>query len=287
MDKQPPHKSLELSFLKKIVQFLSFDKSPDTIEDLGIEIQELIDDGEEQGIITSQEGMMMSSILDFRETQVDEIMTPRTAMICAPNNTKVPQLIELIIAKGFTRIPIYTDSPDNITGILHAKDLLRHSSCKGVPLQAGDITNPAIFVREHHKIIDLLREFKTKKIHMAIVTDEFGSVRGLVTFEDILEEIVGEISDEYDQDDTRWTEVNENTVLTDAKVDIEEIESFFNIEMPEGPYESVGGLIINQLGRLPEAGETIQVANLDFQVISASERKINTVKVQRRQSGNH
>lgn len=267
--------------LKKLLQLIGIDRSPDTAKNLGLEIQELIEDGEVHGIISSEEGVMMSSILDFRETLVNEIMTPKTAMICAPNDASTAKIIELIITKGFTRIPIYTDSPDNITGVLHAKDLLIHCTGDSTPPKAGDITNPAIFVREHLKIIDLLRDFKTKKIHMAIVTDEFGSVRGLVTFEDILEEIVGEISDEYDQDDTRWTEVNENTVLSDAKVDIEDLESFFNVTFPDGPYESIGGLIIHALGKLPVTGEIVTIGGLEFKIISASNRKINTIKIKR------
>ncbi len=271
----------EQSLLNKFLSLLGFTRSADTAEDLGHEIQELIDDGEDQGIISSQEGMMISSIIDFRETLVSEIMTPRTAMVCAPSTATSPELISLIIENGFTRIPIYADSPDQIIGILHAKVLLRYCTASSDTPTAGDMVNPAFFVRENHKIIDLLKDFKTKKIHMAIVVDEFSGIRGIVTFEDILEEIVGEIEDEYDQDDTRWTEVDENTVLTDAKVDIEALESFFNLDLPDGPYESIGGLVISQTGELPSTGDTIRIDNLTFKVISASDRRINTIQVQR------
>jgi CBS domain containing-hemolysin-like protein len=268
-------------FLNKFLSFLGINRSADTAEDLGNEIQELIEDGEDQGIISSQEGMMISSIIDFGETLVSEIMTPRTAMICAPSNAPGADLVSLIIENGFTRIPIYADSPDQIIGIIHAKVLLRYCTDDYDTPVAGDMVNPAFFVRENHKIIDLLKDFKTKKIHMAIVVDEFRGIRGIVTFEDILEEIVGEIEDEYDQDNTRWTEVDENTILTDAKVDIEELESFFKLEMPDGPYESIGGLVISQMGELPSTGDTIRIKGLSFKVISASTRRINTVQVQR------
>lgn len=282
-DKPASPESPPFSFLKKFLQVIGIDNSPDTAEDLGHEIQELIEDGEEQGIISYQEGLMLNSIIDFRETMVNEIMTPQTEIVCAPAEASIPELIALIIEKGLSRLPIYTNSPDHISGILHAKDLLQYCTTTdtGQPPSAGELVKPALFVMENHKIIDLLPIFKKKKMHMAIVTDEFGSVRGLITLEDIIEEIVGEITDESDKDNTRWTVVNQDTILTDAKIDIEEVEDFFKIALPEGPYESIGGLVINQLGRLAEAGDSVQLDCLRFQVISATKRRIETVKIQR------
>jgi CBS domain containing-hemolysin-like protein len=280
-DKSLSPESPPPSPIKRFFQFIGLDKSPDTVEDLDQEIQELIEDGEEHGLISLQEGKMLSSIIDFRETLVNEIMTPRTEMVCAPASTSIPEIIALIIEKGFTRLPIYTDSPDHISGILHAKDLLQFCRSSAQPPSAGEIVKAALFVQENHKIVDLLPIFKKEKKHMAIVTDEFGSVRGLITLEDIIEEIVGEITDESDKENSRWRVVDKSTVLTDAKIDIEEIEDFFNIELPDGPYESVGGLVINQLGRLAESGDSVELDGLRFQVISATKRRINTVKVQR------
>jgi CBS domain containing-hemolysin-like protein len=132
------------------------------------------------------------------------------------------------------------------------------------------------------KIVNLLKDFQTQKIHMAVVTDEFGSVRGLVTIEDVLEEIVGEIRDEYDKTEKRWKVVGENVLLADAKVDIEEIENFFKITLPEGPYESVGGLIIHRLDKVPGPGATMLINSLVFEVVSADQRRITTVKIQRK-----
>ena len=255
---------------------------PDSAEDLEQEIQELIEDGEEMGLISRQEGMMINSIFEFRDTLAKEIMTPQADVVSAPTTATVADLIALITDKGFTRIPIYGDSPDNITGIVHAKDLLK--CCTGAcptGLTAGDLTNPALFVLENDKIDRLLRDFRAKKIHMAIVTDEFGGVRGVVTLEDVLEEIVGEIEDEYDKDGSRWRVVNETTVLTDAKVDVEEVESFFGLTLPEGPYESIGGLVIHRLGRLPKAGDVVEAAGLRLEVIAATSRRITSLKIQK------
>lgn len=279
MDNTSNPESPDLPFLRRFLNLIGLTKTPDTAEDLEQEIQELLEDGEEQGLISPQEGMMINSIFEFRDTLAKEIMTPQTEMVCASQKATISELIELITDKGFTRIPIYSDTPDHICGIVHAKDLLAYWSKDASPSKAGDITNPALFVLENHKIIQLLRDFKAKKIHMAIVTDEFGSVRGLVTLEDVLEEIVGEISDEYDKEDINWKKIDDSTVLTDAKIDIEDVEDFFRITLPEGPYESIGGLIIHQLGHLPKTGETLDIGPLHIQVLTASKRRINTLKI--------
>ncbi len=273
-DQPPPY----LSFLKRLLNLIGLAKAPDTTEDLEQEIQEILEDGREQGLITSQEGMMINSIFDLRDTQAKEIMTPLTEMVCAPDTATIPALIDLIVKEGFTRVPIYSGNPDRIIGILHAKDLLRciADSCRTLPLEH---INQPLFILENHTIAHLLRDFKAKKVHLAIVTDEFGGVRGLVTLEDVLEEIVGEINDEYDTDPTRWRVLDPATVQTDAKVDIEEVESFFKVTLPEGPYESIGGLVIHQLGYIPKVGESIEISGLTIRVLTASKRRISTVKI--------
>lgn len=273
-DHPPPY----LSFLKRLLNLIGLAKAPDTTEDLEQEIQEILDDGREQGLITTQEGMMINSIFDLRDTLAKEIMTPLTDMVCAPDSATIPELIDLIVKEGFTRVPIYAGNPDRIVGILHAKDLLRYIADGSTALSFDSINQP-LFILENHSIGQLLRDFKAKQVHMAIVTDEFGSVRGLVTLEDVLEEIVGEIKDEYDTDPRRWRVLDPTTVLTDAKVDIEEVESFFKLTLPEGPYESIGGLVIHQLGHIPRAGEALQVSGLTLQVISANKRRISSLKI--------
>ena len=272
---QPAH---YLSFLKRLLNLIGLAKAPDTTEDLEHEIQEILDDGREQGLITFQEGMMINSIFDLRDTLAKEIMTPLTDMICAPDTATIPDLIDLIVKEGFTRVPIYAGNPDRIIGILHAKDLLRYIADGNNALSFESINQP-FFILENHTIGQLLRDFKAKQIHMAIVTDEFGSVRGLITLEDVLEEIVGEINDEYDTDPSRWRVLDPSTVLTDAKVDVEEVESYFKLTLPEGPYESIGGLLIHQLGHIPRAGESLSMNGLTLQVISANKRRISTMKI--------
>jgi CBS domain containing-hemolysin-like protein len=275
---QQPSKNI----LIRLLDILGLSRSPDTTEDLEMEIQELLEEGEEQGLITRQEGQMINSIFEFRDTLIHEIMTPRPEMVCADVQIGVPEVLKLITREGFTRIPVYSESQDNIIGILNAKDLL---VCIDAPETCPDIKKlikPPYFVPETMRIVDLLRAFQAKKNHMAIVTDEFGGVRGLITLEDVLEEIVGEIDDEYDKEEPQWRALQDGSLMIYAKEDIEEVESFFGVQLPDGPYESVGGFIIHQLGHLPKAGEIVELDTLTFKVVSATKRHIKSVKIQRK-----
>ena len=282
---QPPDSSdsqPSKNIISRLLDVLGINRSPDTTEDLEMEIQELLEEGEEQGLITHQEGQMINSIFEFRDTLIHEIMTPRPEMVCAEVQTPIADVLKLITREGFTRIPIYSESLDNIIGILNAKDLL---VCVDAPQDCPNIKElikPPYFVPETMRIVDLLRAFQAKKNHMAIVADEFGSVRGLITLEDVLEEIVGEIDDEYDNDEPQWRTLQDGSLMIYAKEDIEEVESFFNIELPDGPYESVGGFIIHQLGHLPKSGETVETDSLVFKVVSATKRHIKSVKIHRK-----
>jgi CBS domain containing-hemolysin-like protein len=279
MDKDSPTDPSPLSRLyHKIVDFLGLNSGPDSTEEFEHEIQELIDDGEEQGLISHREGKMIHSILEFRDTVAKEIMTPSSEMIRVEAATPYDALVQLIIEKGFSRIPVFAGSQDNIIGILYAKDLLKHVNDQPLP-KAGDIAKPAYFALENQKIIYLLRDFQAKKVHLAIITDEFGSVRGLTSLEDVLEEIVGEITDESDQPAAGWQVLDNNTILADAKTDLEEIEDYFDLELPDGPYESIGGLMIHQLGHLPGVNTSVRIGGLDFQVLSATKRRIIQVKI--------
>ena len=257
-------------------------RTPDTTESLEHEIQELLEDGEEQGLITSLEERMINSIFDFRDTMAGEIMTPAVEIEAAEESTSVADLVDLFIEKGFTRVPVYRDTLDRIVGILHVKNLLKIFKPDSRDIPLSELLNPPYFIDEKKLIVDLLVEFQKRKIHMALVTDEFGSVRGLVTIEDVLEEIVGEIDDEYDVDEQdAIEEVGQETVLVQARVDIEEVEDRFGIEMPEGPYESVGGLVVHLLGRLAVPGDQVDVGGLRFLVQTASRRHIKVVRITR------
>lgn len=274
-------------FLRQLLSKVPFGR-PETTEDLENEILELLEEGEEHGLISPLEEKMINSIFDFRDTVAAEIMTPAAEVFSLEVDTPISAIIESVIDNGFTRVPVYRKLPDNVVGILHAKDLLKICAQRGKDvLRLQDYLRPANVIPENKPIVDLLREFQMRKNHMAMVTDEFGAVRGLVTLEDILEEIVGEIDDEYDDEQDEVEKIDDNTVMVHARFDIEKIEEFFGIEMPDGPYESVGGLVINLLGRLGRTGDRVAVAGLLFEVESASKRQIKMVKVTREQDGAH
>ena len=271
------------TLLQRLKSLLGFKGSPDTTSELEHEIQELLEEGEEQGLISSHEEKMISSIFDFRDTVASEIMTPSVEMVSADLNSSPDDLVRLITEEGFTRIPVYQDSRDNIIGILHAKDLLRICSRGGDrSLGLKDVLNAPMIISESMPITDLLRDFQTRKNHMAIVTDEFGSVRGLVTLEDVIEEIVGEIDDEHDQDDRELMVVDDKTIVVDAKIELEEVESHFNCHLPKGPYESAGGLVIHSLGRVPVNGDSVDVGPLTFTVLAADPRRVRTLRLRKR-----
>lgn len=284
MDEQKTSSDSHNSLFKRILYALGVTKPPDTTEDLEQEIQELIEEGEEHGLISRQEGEMISSIFDFRETLIREIMTPSSDIISASSTAPVCEIIDLIKKNGFSRIPIYSENPDHIIGILHAKDLLICGASESL-ISLKSMVKPVFFAQENQKITTLLRDFQAKNTHMAIVTDEFGSIRGLITLEDVLEEIVGEIEDESDKPEEQWHLIDEHTLITSGKVNLEEIEIFFHITLPDGPYESVAGFIIDKFDRVPETGAETVFQSLTFTVLSANRRRIETVKIHQDVSG--
>jgi hemolysin (HlyC) family protein len=279
-----PEPAVKKGIMRRIMDLLPLDRSPETTEALELEIQELLEEGEEHGLISSLEEKMINSIFDFRDTVAAEIMTPAAEIVSFDVTVGIDTLVTAVIEEGFTRIPIFRENPDRMIGILHAKDLLklctngtsRDSFC------LEDYLKPTHFISENKPVVELLKDFKRQKTHMALVTDEFGAVRGLITLEDVIEEIVGEIDDEYDIDDPdTLEEIDENTILVHARIDVEEVEERFNVILPEGPYESIGGLMIHNLGRLAVAGDTIEVGNLRLVVKGASKRHIKVVEITR------
>jgi magnesium and cobalt transporter len=245
--------------------------------DLQKEIQQLIDVGEEEGLLSEDEGEMMQSILSFRDTVAREIMVPRTDAVIVSGDTPIEKLLQLVINKGHSRFPVYAENIDDIIGILHVKDLL--SSWGEKHLDLKDIVRTPYFIPETKKISHLLTELRDKMSHMAIVIDEYGGVAGLVTIEDIIEEIIGEIRDEYDDDEILMVATDEGDLLVDARLEIEKLTEHFDLQIPKGNFESVGGFIISLLGRVPQPHETIIHAPLEMTIESADARKIHKVRI--------
>ena len=244
-------------------------------------IQSIIDSGEEDGLIDRQSGEMIQSILELRETVAREVMVPRTEIVAISGTSTIEDILALILKQGHTRMPLYNDNIDNIMGILNVKDLLRFWS---KPFRREDLTSilrKTYYIPETKNIHLLLHELKEKKSHMAIVIDEYGGTSGLVTLEDLIEEIVGEIHDEHDVDENPFTKLPGGEVLVDSRVDIEEFEDYFGITIPEGQFETLGGFIFYLIKKIPVTGETITHGDLKITIEAADERSIKKVRIQR------
>jgi magnesium and cobalt transporter len=268
------------SFLKRLRQLFSrrIIAQP---EDLEREIQHIIDEGEERGIISRQEGELIESIFEFRDTLVREIMVPRLEMVGVERSTPLDQIIALVPSCGHSRFPIFDGDIDHIKGILLAKDLLVFWQTPEETWDLDRVIRPAYFIPESKKISDLLRDLVERKTQIAIVIDEYGGTAGLITLEDILEEIVGEIYDEYDRQEPRLIPQENGAVLVDARLDVEELMDHFELPRPEGKFESVGGLLIHLLGRVPQINDRVEVQNLELTVIAADERRAKQVQARR------
>jgi CBS domain containing-hemolysin-like protein len=251
-------------------------KHPDDIEK---EIQSILEAGEERGFITRQEGEMIESIFEFKDTLAREIMVPRVDITCISQDSSITDIIGVILERGHSRLPVFQDNIDHIQGILLAKDLLEFWNKPDSEIHLTKVLRPAFFIPEAKKISDLLRDFVEKKIQIAIVIDEYGGTSGLITIEDILEEIVGEIYDEYDTQEPRLVPQEDGSVIVDARLEIEKLADHFGIEVPEGEFESVGGLMIHHLGKVPQVGDTVLSQNLELTVTAADERRVKQIRV--------
>ena len=248
-------------------------------EDIEKEIQQLIDEGEQRGIISEDEGEMIQGIFSFRDTIAREIMVPRTDSVCAHSESSVKEIIQLIIQSGHSRIPIYQDNIDNVIGTLHAKDLLNYWGTEDFDIR-GILRDP-YYIPETKKISEVLKDLRDNKSHMAVVIDEYGGTAGILTLEDIIEEIIGEVMDEYDADEKLITEHEDGSLSVNARLDIEELEDYLGVELPEGKFESVGGFVMSLLGKVPATNEKLVYGNLEMVIEAANNRKIEKICIRK------
>uniref|UniRef100_A0A831U0R8 HlyC/CorC family transporter n=1 Tax=Geobacter metallireducens TaxID=28232 RepID=A0A831U0R8_GEOME len=246
------------------------------------EIQEIIDASEEEGLINPEENEMIRSIFELRDTVVREIMVPRTDMACVSVDTSVGEVLKTIITCGHSRIPVYDGTVDNIVGLIYAKDLLKYWGMGDASINIKRIMRTPYFIPETKNLEELLQEFKRKRVHIAIVIDEYGGTSGLVTIEDLLEQIVGDIQDEYDLEEDWLVEEPDGSVLVDARLPIEELEEHFNIEIEREKFDTIAGLIFHLTGRIPAVGEEIENGTLRMTILEGGERNIRKVRVARR-----
>ncbi|HLP17522.1 MAG TPA: hemolysin family protein [Bacteroidota bacterium] len=243
------------------------------------EVIQLLEEGTRSGVIDTAEHELIKSIFEFTDTTVKEIMVPRTDIVAVDLATPRDKLINTLIEEGFSRIPVYEGSTDNIVGIIYSKDLLSILEYRDLII-LQDIIRPAFFVPETKKISALLRDLQAKRQHMAIVVDEFGGTEGLITMEDIIEEIVGDIRDEYDEEQGDVVTSSDGTVVINAGMNIHDFNNGFSEALPDDDdYETVGGFLHKFTGRIPELHEEIPYKNMVFTIAKKNERRIQQIKV--------
>lgn len=237
--------------------------------------------------LDAEEKSMLSGVLEVSETQVREVMVPRSQMIVIDIEDDFNETLKLIVESGHSRFPVIGEDRDEVLGILLAKDLLRYyGSDEARELTIKKLLRPATVIPESKRLNALLREFRASHNHMAIVVDEYGGVAGLLTIEDVLEEIVGEIDDEHDQEEAEFIRPDGDrngkpSFAVRALTRIEDFNEYFECQLDDEEYDTVGGLVLHELGRLPRRGEKIEFGGFEFAVIKADERRIESLQVQR------
>ncbi|MEA1940495.1 MAG: hemolysin family protein, partial [Candidatus Caldatribacteriota bacterium] len=242
----------------------------------------LINVGGDEGVIEKEEKEMIKNIFEFGDTTVKEVMIPRVDMFCETSDTKLKSITKTIKKSGHSRIPIYEGTIDNIIGILYVKDLLAIYSKlfkKEEEFDIKKIIRKVYFVPENKKIDELLNIFQRDKIQIAIALDEYSGTAGLVTLEDVVEEIVGEIIDEYDKEIKLVERINKNTIIVDGIISVDEINEILNIKIPEEDFETLGGFIYDLIGRVPKEKEKIEYNNIEMQIERIIKNRIKRVKI--------
>lgn len=245
------------------------------------ELQEIINESEARGIINEEEGDMIQSVFEFGDTIVREVIVPRTDMVSCSHDATIRDILDAIIKSGHSRIPVYEGTNDQIVGIVYAKDLLRYWGSDAETTCVKQVMRSPYFVPETKKIEDLLQDFRSKRVHIAIVVDEYGGTSGLITIEDLLEEIVGEIQDEYDREPALLVVEKDGAILVDAKLNIEDVEEYFDIKITREMFDTIGGYLFHLLNHVPIQGEEIVDGPLHMEVVDCDERKINSVRIRR------
>jgi putative hemolysin len=243
------------------------------------ELRMLVAVGEEEGIIEEEEREMIHSIFELGDRPVREVMVPRIDMVTLESDDTLDEATTLIMQGGQSRIPVYEDTIDNIIGVLYAKDLLRQLRLGNTQDKVRDFVRPAYFVPESKKLDDLLHELQHQRVHMAIVVNEYGAVAGLVTIEDLVEEIIGDIQDEYDKEEVLYERVSEDEYVMDAKISIDDFNELLNTKLTDEEYDTLGGFVYAQLDKVPSVGDEVTYQNLALTVLSTKGRRITKVKV--------
>ena len=269
----------EGSFWTRFGRFLGGRTRPK--RDVVREMEELIEAGTAEGLLNEEEEDMLLSVLSFRKTLVREVAVPRTEMVCIDVEASLEDLARTMVEEGHSRIPLYEGDVDHVVGFVTARDVLHFWGVPPPYPPLRKLLRPAYFVPETMSLEALLGEFRRRRLHLAVAVDEYGGVSGLATLEDVLEEIVGDIQDEYDEEDEEIREAGDG-LRVDARTEIEKLEERLGIEFGEDvEYETVGGLVFHALGRVPRPGETFRYHGLEIAVADADKRRVKEVKIRK------
>jgi CBS domain containing-hemolysin-like protein len=245
------------------------------------EIKAMVDEAERDEVIEEEEREMIHSIFEFGDTILREVMVPRPDMVAVPRGTSLQEALELILRTGFSRIPVYDGTIDEVVGLAYAKDVLRrlHDGQADKPL--ADILRQAQFMPESMRAAEGLREMRKRRSHMVIVIDEYGGTSGLVTLEDLLEEIVGEITDEYDREEPNVEPLPDGDYRVNARLDVDEVNELLDVQLPSTEWDSIGGLLFNLVGGVPREGQEVEFQGLRLRAERVQGRRIGRVRIHR------
>ncbi|MCL7419779.1 MAG: CBS domain-containing protein [Methylobacter sp.] len=280
-DEHPPSRnSPQKSWVDKISHLLTGE--PQDLDDL----LEILREAREKRLLDTDALSMIEGVLQVSEMRVRDIMIPRIQMVVVPRDAELDTIFPLVLESAHSRFPVIEDDRSKVVGILLAKDLLAHA-LQNKHLKVEEIMRPVNFVPESKRLNVLLKEFRTNRDHMAIVIDEYGLAAGLVTIEDVLEQIVGEIEDEYDEqeDEGYISQRNENEFMVKALTPIEEFDDYFSTHLETDEYDTVGGFIVSQMEHMPKKGESLVVDNLRFEIIRADNRRLHLIKLKKTTNG--
>ncbi|MBX6770573.1 MAG: HlyC/CorC family transporter [Chloroflexi bacterium] len=245
------------------------------------ELKVMVAASEEEGLIERQERTMIDNVLELEEKTVREVMVPRPDIVALPADTSVREAIDTFVREGYSRLPVYRGTIDDIIGVVYGKDLLPLTVTERLGSPVGEFVRPAYFVPESKKADALLRELQQQRVHIAIVVDEYGGTAGLVTIEDLLEEIVGEIQDEYDTEEQKIVRVSEDEALVDGGVTIDDANEELGLDLAAEEVDTVGGLVHEKLGRIPVVGDKVTLDHAVLTVVSSSGRRVTRVRINR------
>jgi len=267
-------------FANFILQLFGINAAQGEVYHSSEELQYLLEQGKETGVLDSNEHELIQNVFDFNERVVKNIMVPRTKISGLDISTQQGELLEILITEGYSRMPVYDDVIDKIVGIVHAKDILP-LLVRNVQIVLKDIIRKPYFVPETKKINDLMAELQQKRIQIAIVLDEFGGTAGMVTLEDIVEELVGEIQDEFDEEKPIVEKINENEFIVNALAPIYDVNSHLPHDLPEdGDFDTVSGWLGDIFGKIPEVGEQKEANGYNITVLKKSDQNIESVKLE-------